>query len=256
MSKYTTRRFVENQFPANQESVSGTNTTDTVDQTQQTQIPDLVRPRRVIPIHNMDTLTIPFPCNSVFCGKNQAGKNVALRRFMELHSHNFHLIYAVIGSKGLNKDWDWLPEDNQIDARKIFKVQAMHKYLKDAKRAGANLNVLLIFDDIVGILNTHTGKTGEFFNELITSGRHANLSTIILTQKLTKLSPTIRDNVHNFCVMRVNGRNITDVLFECQENYDDKYKLLNIYQQHLRTSYAIMSIIRGSIFLLAPVPYP
>ena len=90
------------------------------------------------------------------CGSTGSGKTCWVKKHCQLNGHRYDRIYAVAGSARYNSDYDFLPRsrilDPDVDMRRLYKIVALQRKIREKKK---KYNILLIFDDIVGLLNTH-----------------------------------------------------------------------------------------------------
>lgn len=183
-------------------------------------------------ICNLEDIPVKWPDHWCIAGSTLSGKTRVINALLQIHGHSFCRIFAVCGSGKLNDDYNWLPPDQIIDPTfqmekivKLFKVQ----YELSVRRI--EHPVCFIFDDILGIINSHRGKYKNFLTRLISSGRHCQISCIFGTQQLTGISPVIRDNCNYWIGTELNAGSITGLLFQKQRTFSDPYQLLQLYNR-------------------------
>lgn len=218
-----------------------------------------VRVRKELPTVNLATLKFKAPAHLIFAGVSGSGKTSLLKNYCKLNKHLYNKVFAFAGSAEFNTDYDWLPKKHVLDPTNFKKLGEIIRLCKRIKASGRSYQTLLIFDDIIGLINTHSGKMKKFFDNLSSAARHYNVSLCFLVQRLTAISPLIRDNAHIFFVTKLHKECITNCLYSHQNDYDDKYSLLNDYSKHSRTPFSSMMIqnvnpYEKSVVFLNPEP--
>jgi ABC-type dipeptide/oligopeptide/nickel transport system ATPase component len=119
-----------------------------------------------IDIEDYEFGKIPFHCSII--GSSGSGKTVWIKRFLQLHGKKWDKIIVICGSKDVNNDYDFIEPDNLLDPRtdmkKLFKLI---EYCREVKKEGHTYNVLLLFDDIIGLIDSNKGIMAEKLNFLI-----------------------------------------------------------------------------------------
>lgn len=201
------------------------------------------RPRKTLETTDIRKLNFKAGGHMIFVGKTGSGKTTLLREYLRLNGKKYKKIIAFAGSKEFNTDYDFLPPNSVLDPTDMDKLSNIIKLCKQIKAGGKkSYNVLLIFDDIVGLINTHSGKYKKFFENLSATSRHYNVSICFLVQRLTAISPLIRDNCSLFFICKVNKESILDGLYSYQDDYQDKWHLLRDYSEHMKSKYASMLV--------------
>lgn len=194
---------------------------------------------------SLDDYDFEVPGHFLVLGSTGSGKTTWLREYIYYNYKKYKKIFAFCGSQGLNEDYSFLPSNQLFDPSTEEGIKMLGKiYLlqKRLVKSGKKEQICLIFDDIVGVLNTHSSDISSFFDQLISSGRHLGISCIFLTQKFTKLSPTIRDNCHYYIVLRAHMKDVLGSLFEVQNDFTDKYQFWDLYREMTKERYSSMMI--------------
>lgn len=180
-------------------------------------------------------------CHFLVGGMTGSGKTVWVSEFVKRFGDSYDRVYAIAGSARYNNDYDYLPKrcifDPACDMHRLQRIVALQRKIKEA---GKKYRLLLVFDDIVGLLDTHKAKYAKWFDRLITSGRHLDISCMFLTQRMTKISPTIRDNCRYVVVFRLPRNQIQDVVHGMQSDYGDKYAFYDAYKRGTQLKYSYM----------------
>lgn len=186
------------------------------------------------PTYQLENISFSFPSNICFAGVTGSGKTKLLIRFLELHKSEFHRIFVFCGLGALSGDYDWCKNiyrtDDMVTLEKIFNMQERLWTQKKCYR------VCIIFDDFVGTLSMVGGRAGKLIDKVISQGRHAGISVIFLTQKITKyVTPLVRSNSKYWFITQINSGSIMGVIHEEQSDYTDKFQLLDDYNAHRRS---------------------
>lgn len=201
--------------------------------------------RKGVEYKNIEDIQFNHPSCYLIAGLTKCGKTKWLRSFVLNNHKNYNRIYAFSSSARFNKDYDFLEPSRILDPSKVEDMNTLGKIVKlqRAVRArGVPYQLLLIFDDIVGVINTHGGSVGKFFDRLASSGRHIGISCVFITQRLTKISPTIRDNCLYWIVIKLKMNEIMDQVFQVQSQFTDKYKFWDYYNRITKQRYSSLLI--------------
>jgi hypothetical protein len=179
-----------------------------------------------IKINQIDDIT--FPSHHLVCGPTMSGKSLLVRWMIYKRFHKkFDAIYVLSGSM-FNEDYDFVPEDykcNNVVEMNLL-ITGILKTQEEIKRSGEVLpSILIILDDIVGVIDRSSKMDITPFELLYSRGRHLNISVIAIIQNITLLTPTIRLNAKYVYYSVVLGKQI-DVLYEIAgHGFDSKKKL-------------------------------
>ena len=219
-------------------------------------------PKRRSNKKSMEDIQFKIPGHTLICGSTGSGKTCILRYYMKLNRKKFKRVYAIAGASEFNNDYDFLkpecilnPQDDFLLQRLGLIVKAQEKLIK----SGYKSHLCLIFDDIISLLNTYSGPQGKLILFLVTQGRHRNIQIIFLTQRISKLSPTIRDNCMYWIVSKVPRNSIMDYCMDYQTKYTNKFKFWDAYKNNTKERYSSMLLqqvdpYQDSIIWLNPVP--
>jgi hypothetical protein len=137
----------------------------------------------------------------------------------EMYCKKFDEIY--IWSKSYKNDDKWrainfeqdYEDEHVFEDFKERQVSEIFEELKERSKA-KNLHTLMIFDDMMceGIMNVHKTQT---LDKIASTGRHFDISVIIIFQKFKKFTPIIRDNATNVVVFeQKNSKSIEQIAEE------------------------------------------
>ena len=137
----------------------------------------------------------PPPFLALFVGAKASGKSYAISYICKSYADQFAFI-VVFSPTSINGFYDFLPSryvHNDYDPDVMQKIIAQQeKY----KKAGKNVQVLIIMDDILGsdTIDFEKRKSNEL-SKLWAANRHWDLSIIVVTQSLKKIPKLLRLNV-------------------------------------------------------------
>ena len=144
-------------------------------------------------IENSLPLTVKKGVNSsmLFSGASGSGKTAAIRALWNQNKHQWDWVILFCNSPSVDHEYSFIPENCRLEWAEST-LTAIMQTQRDYIKAGQTKNLLLIFDDVIAGSINHNNK---LLNKLMTSARHYAITVIVATQRLTLVSPTIRDNV-------------------------------------------------------------
>jgi len=118
----------------------------------------------------------------------------------------------------------------------------MERWLKLVKLLSEDTNMLIILDDCAASKDVK-GHTGELVN-LAFSARHMGISVWALTQKLTSITSSFRENVAAIVLFYTPSARTTKAIFEdyAGELSPDEYKGLVSKLKERKFSYLVFSL--------------
>ena len=177
-------------------------------------------------------ISFVWPSLLVIAGKSRSGKTVLTRELVAQNRQSFDRIIVISGSAHLNTEYDGLTDKrNFIDPQSIQKIQRLIALQKKVTQAKKRHRLLIIIDNFIGLANVHNGKLGKLFDMIATQGRHLQVSSIFLTQKLTGVSPVIRQNAMYWLVTRLDRQSVQKTLFDHQSKFTNEYKWYTYYNK-------------------------
>lgn len=180
---------------------------------------------------DIETIELSFPCCILIAGKSNSGKTVLFKKFIELHNSKFDLKIMVSTTAHINKEYSDIEFDAIIHPDHLEPLEKLITVIEGVIKKGYDIKTLVVVDNFVGSLNVHNGSGGKIFDKLSSQGRHLGITTIFLTQRLTKVSPTVRDNTNFAFITRINRESIMGILFGLQDRFSDKYKFYEWYKK-------------------------
>jgi len=140
------------------------------------------------------------PFRMIVSGDSSSGKTTfALNLLNKFFSSYFDELWLWSPNYHIDSSWralKWKPthvftEFNEAD---VDKLHTQQRTAIDTKGVLRSKKVLALIDDMLNDRDAMQSKSVEVFN---TIGRHLNISTMVLVQKLNKLSLTSRTNASN-----------------------------------------------------------
>lgn len=195
-----------------------------------------------------DIESIETPSHMIILGSTISGKTCFLRYMLSIIKDRF--AYGVLFSStvGFNDDYDFIPSRYQyqnFDPEVIKElIEIQRKNLNKLNRKYANSsnrrlegdeikkklpNAIVILDDTSGILD-RTRECCQDIEWLITTGRHLNISVIMVLQDFTMVSPVIRKNTRYYFITKVNGSTYKHLSETCK-GFTTK-ELKNLLETH------------------------
>ena len=133
---------------------------------------------------DIDDLPSEFPCCICSIGKSKSGKsyNTAyLIQYFSMHKPYFKAGLVMLGSKGLNDDYKWMPKDYVIDG---YSEDVLRGWLDHLKSIREKTNkppppTFLILDDLLNAITNN-----DYFSNFLSQYRHYNITIFINNQTL------------------------------------------------------------------------
>lgn len=193
-------------------------------------------------LSQLQDYTFQLPATITVSGQSGAGKSVLTKAFLEQNRSHFDRVIVVSGSAHFNHEYDDLvrnPKRDIFEPNETDKLERVVKLQEQIKKKGRIYRLALVLDNFLGS-NLKLHHSG-LFDKLASMGRHINVTTIILSQRVHKLSTTIRDNTHYWLVTKLN-HNDFDCLFPYQTQHKSRSEFWNQYQQGTKERYSFMLI--------------
>ena len=156
-------------------------------------------------------------------GSKATGKSELTRFIIYTYARNFTEI-VVISPTALNQFYNgFLPAAHIHDTYSDDIVQGIVDKQVARKKAGKNIHVLVVLDDILADPAIRFEKrAGSVLNKLFAANRHYNISLLIVVHKVRGLPPLCRMNVDFACFTRCMRSAWADIYDEYCGNMDKK----------------------------------
>jgi hypothetical protein len=173
--------------------------------------------------------------------RNQWGKTTLIKALLKTNKKKWNDVFCFTGSGSYCDDYKFLPKTNIFTPRKIIPVlKKLKQVLIEAKEAKQKYRILVIMDDILGVIDR---KTMDFLDITIATCRHYGLTFIFSVQKIEKhISTTIRSNCGHLICGRVGMGSVKSTIFDLQEEIEDVYTFMTMYRRHMKHKYSFIWI--------------
>lgn len=144
----------------------------------------------------------PPPWQTLFVGAKHSGKSECIKYVCRAYAKHFAQV-VVFCPTALNGFYDFVPPKFVHDDYDSEVMTGILNRQAAYKKAGKNVHVLVVMDDIIGSETINFEKRHQ--NELskvFAANRHYNLSIIVVTQSLKRVPRILRDNVDYACIFR------------------------------------------------------
>ena len=179
----------------------------------------------------MDASKIPF--NALIVGPTNSGKSrYVVDQIYGPFRGKFDYIVLICPTFAHNKTYHRIGEN---DPRMIVIVKLVSCLFEGT-------NTLIILDDCAASKDVK-GRTGQLVN-LGFSARHIGISVWVLTQKITSITPSFRENVAAIVLFYTPSAKTTKAIFEdyAGELSHDEYKSLISKLKERKFSYLVFSL--------------
>jgi hypothetical protein len=210
----------------------------------------------------------PTPCRGLLLGPSGSGKTVVLvDLIVRIYRGAFERIYIFSPSVHLDSAWlpvkDYVEKELKVDTQKeqcFFDewdtealsgiVATQRRVTEESKKQKLRslYGILVVVDDFADdprVMHSGSGASsgGSMLNTLFIRGRHMMISTLVSSQKLRLVSPTIRVNLQFMIVWRLrNQQELQSLLEEISAVYDMK-TLMEMYRMATDEPYSFWYIL-------------
>ena len=154
----------------------------------------------------MDPSKIPF--NALIVGPTNSGKS----RFVVDQLYSQFCFKFICPTFTHNKTYHQLGKNGPRMDVIVCDQHAVEKWLKLVRWLFEGANTLIILDDCAASKDVK-GRTGKLVN-LAFSARHMGISTWVLTQKLTRITSSFRENVAAIVLFYTSSATTTKAIFD------------------------------------------
>ena len=189
----------------------------------------------------MDPSNIPF--NALIVGPTNSGKTKYLvDQIYGPFRGKFDYIVLICPTFAYNKTYHRIGENDPRMFVIICKQHEVESWLKLVSHLFEGTNTLIILDDCAASKDVK-GRTGELV-DLAFSGRQFGISVWLITQKLTSITPSFRENVAAIVLFYTPSARTRKLIFEdcAGELSHDEYKNLISKMKKQKFSYLVFSL--------------
>lgn len=187
------------------------------------------------------------PFRAIVSGDSSSGKTtLALNLLNKFYSRYFDELWVWSPNFKIDSSWKalhWKPT-HVFTTFDEADVEKLHQQQREAILTKGVLNskkVLVLYDDMLNEKDAMHSSALEIFN---TIGRHLNVSTMVLVQKMNKLSLTARTNASNLFLFHSSNlkESKTIVDEQCSQLLIPEYFLKMYNEATTRHKYGFLSI--------------
>jgi len=189
----------------------------------------------------MDPSKIPF--NALIVGPTNSGKSrFVLDQIYGPFRFKFDYIVLICPTFAHNKTYHRIGENDPKMDVIMCEQHDVEKWLKLVRWLFEGANTLIILDDCAASKDVK-GRTGELVN-LAFSARHTGISVWVLTQKMTGITSSFRENVATIVLFYTPSAKTTKAIFDdyAGELSQDEYKGLVSKLKERKFSYLVFSL--------------
>jgi len=189
----------------------------------------------------MDPSKIPF--NALIVGPTNSGKSrFVVDQIYGPFPFKFDYIVLICPTFAHNKTYYRIGENDPRMDVIVCEQHDVEKWLKLVRWLFEGTNTLIILDDCVASKDVK-GRTGELVN-LAFSARHMGISVWVLTQKMTGITASFRENVAAIVLFNTPSAKTTKAIFDdyAGELSQDEYKGLVSKLKERKFSYLVFSL--------------
>jgi len=189
----------------------------------------------------MDPSKIPF--NALIVGPTNSGKSrFVVDQLYGPFRFKFNHIVLICPTFTHNKTYHRLGENNPRMDVIVCEQHDVERWLQLVRWLFMGTNTLRILDDCAASKDVK-GRTGELVN-LAFSARHMGISVWVLTQKLTSITSSFRENMAAIVLFYTPSARTTKAIFEdcAGELSQDEYKGLVSKLKERKFSYLVFSL--------------
>lgn len=199
-----------------------------------------------------------MPFRLIICGASQrSGKTTTLCNMLiqeEMYKNNFEGDNIFIISKTVHQEKIKLvtefldiPDHNLFDEYSTQLLKGIYDELKNSyneeKEIGDVKHKLIILDDIsyTGALSSANSQKNSIINEVFCNSRHYAVSVIVLCQKLSQLSPTIRQNASGIILYDTTNDEL-DQFARDNDHTSDRKAFKKAYRDATKDDYSFFTV--------------
>ena len=157
-----------------------------------------------------------------------SGKSFLIKYICYQYRKLFNYIVVVAPMSDVNTDYNFLPKSyvhNKYDDSLVDKIIAKQTAYK---KAGKNIHMLLVLDDVAATPNMNFKKQNfNSLNKLWSANRHLNISVCVICHQVKQAPPLLRGNADYSVISKVLSSALDDLWEEYGtfENKNDFYKI-------------------------------
>ena len=186
----------------------------------------------------IDFSQCPVTLNScmLIIGMRKSGKTTLLRaiihRLLEKYSEEIYGIWVYSKTAFVNReDYDFTDKLSLIDTKEVERHLIKQEQIKILSKEDQRVkpkNVVIVLDDFVSDIPHAAKVEGRVLETIATMGRHYNITCIILSQRYSKISTTVRDNSNYIFCTSISQESLFS-LYTLQTDYNNRQLMWQDY---------------------------
>jgi nucleoside-triphosphatase THEP1 len=182
-------------------------------------------------------------------GKTQIIKYMCRSLALVNKIHHFEVFCPSMMSN--DGQYDFIPEryrHTEYNEPAIIELLDNQAYLFDIKKTRP---AMLILDDCIGTVDLHS----KFWDKLLSTCRHPNLTVIVVTQYLKKLPPILRENARTVIILRtISDKNLEALYETCGSWKFENFKIFKKFVMDNTTDFKCIFVQPGKSIDIVRAP--
>lgn len=190
-----------------------------------------------------DALDIKIPSMTIIAGLTESGKTNLARHICFRYASQVHRIIVMCPTLDMQDSYSF------VDPRNVLlnpTEEDVIKLMAEQQRYKGKLKTILVLDDMVGKVKFRS----NIFSALAGTGRHFNLTTLVLMQDLKQLPPIMRTNARSVFVTKLSSHSLREC-FELSNGFDN----YNDFKSYMNKACQNFRIVRLNLTGDAKIPY-
>lgn len=165
----------------------------------------------------------------------------------EMYCKKFDEIFIWSKSYYNDNKWRSIYFDKDYETSHVFEeyndaaVKKLFTSIRERSKRKQKVEVLFIFDDMIAdnVMNSH--KT-QVLDAIAATGRHFDVSAVVIFQKFMKFTPIVRENATNIVIFEQKNSTALEVIADEYKGALTKKQFIKIYQEAVSEPYSFLHI--------------
>jgi hypothetical protein len=165
----------------------------------------------------------------------------------DMYCKKFDEIFVWSKSYHNDNKWRAIHFDKDYESSHVFEdyndvaVKKLFNSIRDRSKKKQKVEVLFIFDDMIAdnIQNSHKIQV---LDAIAATGRHFDISAIIIFQKFMKFTPIVRENATNIVIFEQKNSTALEVIADEYKGAMTKKQFYQIYQEAIGEPFSFLHI--------------
>lgn len=165
---------------------------------------------------------IKFPTSMLFIGSSNTGKSYLLKSLLVKYIHNFNYGLVISPTDEFNEEYDYIDSryvHNKYSLGLIMRLINKQREYKELCKKNKKMKMpecFLILDDCLGEINMRAPN--NIIDILFSKGRHYHITVMVTIQKITYISPTVRENAKYVFITKV-AKSSYEHIFDLSDDF-------------------------------------